>query len=129
MTGPGASASSKGTPTTCHFELLIEFYHCNARHHTLAMAPVPSPKKMQHFMLEVASLDDVGFALDRLNENSVEMSMTLGKHTNDHMVSFYVKTPSGFELEYGWGGRHVDDQDWRVVRHQSMSVWGHRRTA
>lgn len=110
-------------------DLLLEFYHCNSRHHTLAMVPVQNPKRMNHFMLEVASLDDVGFALDRLEACAVEMSSTLGKHTNDHMVSFYVSTPSGFEIEYGWGGRKIDDEDWRVVRHQSTSVWGHRRTA
>ena len=26
---------------------------------------------------------------------------TLGRHSNDQMVSFYMSTPSGFEVEYG----------------------------
>jgi 3,4-dihydroxy-9,10-secoandrosta-1,3,5(10)-triene-9,17-dione 4,5-dioxygenase len=35
--------------------------------------------------------------------------MTLGTHTDDRMTSFYLRTPSGFEIEYGCGGRFVDD--------------------
>ena len=34
---------------------------------------------------------------------------TLGRHPNDRMFSFYAKTPSGFQFEFGWGGREVDD--------------------
>jgi len=51
----------------------------------------------------------------------------LGRHTNDHMLSFYMRTPSGFEVEYGWGARTVDDAAWHVQRHQAPSIWGHRR--
>ena len=40
--------------------------------------------------------------------------MTLGRHTNDLMTSFYVRTPSGFEIEYGTGGLVVDDDTWQV---------------
>ena len=40
--------------------------------------------------------------------------MTLGRHTNDLMTSFYVRTPSGFEIEYGTGGLVVDDDTWEV---------------
>ncbi len=29
----------------------------------------------------------------------------LGRHMNDHMVSFYMANPSGYALEYGWGSR------------------------
>ncbi|MBN9634385.1 MAG: VOC family protein, partial [Actinobacteria bacterium] len=43
----------------------LEFYHCNARHHTLALIPAPMPKRMHHFMLQANTLDEVGFALDR----------------------------------------------------------------
>lgn len=109
------------------FALNIEFFHCNSRHHTLAMAPIGLPKKLNHIMVEVKSIDDVGFALDRIAANDVPLAMTLGRHTNDHMVSFYVYTPSGFEVEYGFGARAVDDETWRVSRHDSMSIWGHKR--
>jgi len=46
--------------------------------------------------------------------------------TNDHMMSFYMRTPSGFDIEYGWGGREVDDSIWQVQYHTSGSMWGHR---
>lgn len=110
------------------FTLLLEFYHCNPRHHSLALAPVPTPKRLLHFMLEAKSLDDVGFALDRVEAQGVELTMSLGKHTNDQMVSFYTKTPSGFELEFGHGGVAVDDDNWHVAHHQAISSWGHKRS-
>jgi 2,3-dihydroxybiphenyl 1,2-dioxygenase len=100
------------------------FLHCNERHHTLAIAAFPLPKRIHHFMLEVSSLNDVGFAFDRLDADGLVTS-TLGCHTNDHMVSFYAATPSGFEVEYGWGARTVD-RSWVVARHDSPSMWGHK---
>lgn len=45
------------------------------------------------------------------------------------MVSFYARTPSGFEVEFGWGGLPVDSATWRVARHEKMSSWGHKRPA
>lgn len=100
------------------------FLHCNERHHTLAIAAFPLPKRIHHFMLEVGSLDDIGFAFDRVDADGL-ITATLGRHTNDHMVSFYAATPSGFEVEYGWGARSVD-RSWAVVRYDSTSMWGHK---
>ncbi|WP_428912453.1 biphenyl-2,3-diol 1,2-dioxygenase [Niallia sp. Krafla_26] len=102
----------------------IYFFHCNGRHHTLALASMPMPKRIQHFMFEVKSLDDVGHAYDRLDNEDL-ITLTLGKHSNDHMISFYAMTPSGIEVEYGWDGRPVDD-DWTVARHDTISAWGHK---
>jgi len=51
----------------------------------------------------------------------------MGRHTNDRMLSFYVRTPSGFSVEYGWGARTVDDRDWQVQLHRTGSIWGHHR--
>ena len=51
-----------------------------------------------------ASLDDVGAASTSSTSASIPLAMTLGRHTNDRMTSFYVRTPSGFEIEYGYGG-------------------------
>jgi biphenyl-2,3-diol 1,2-dioxygenase len=109
------------------FTLLIEFYHCNPRHHTLAIAPIAAPKRINHFMVEMATLDDVGFALDRLGKLGVKQTMTLGKHSNDRMVSFYAATPSGFEVEVGTAGIAVHDDVWRVTHHEAISMWGHKR--
>lgn len=111
---------------TAEFGMDLEFYHCNPRHHTLALVPLPTPRRLNHFMLQVASLDDVGFALDRIAAAKIPLANTLGKHTNDHMVSFYAQTPSGFEVEFGWGARDIDEH-WRVVRHDKTSIWGHKR--
>ena len=36
------------------------------------------------------------------------MTVSLGRHTNDEMISFYLRTPSGFDIEYGFGGKTVD---------------------
>jgi extradiol dioxygenase len=63
--------------------------------------PAAQGKKMWHFMLETNSLDDVGSAFDLAMQKKTPLATDLGKHTNDHMVSFYAMTPSGFEVEYG----------------------------
>lgn len=109
------------------FTLVLEFYHCNPRHHTLALAPMPAPKRLHHFMVEMATLDDVGFAMDRIGACGVKQTMTLGKHSNDQMVSFYAATPSGFEVEVGTAGIEVHDEVWRVTHHEVTSMWGHKR--
>ncbi len=41
-------------------------------------------------------------------------------------MTFYVVTPSGFEVEYGWGGRLIDDGVWQVQRHDRGALWGHK---
>jgi extradiol dioxygenase len=112
--------------------LSLRFFHCAghaARHHTVAMASAPGMVGMHHLMLEVTTLDDVGTALDIANERQLPLAMTLGRHTNDLMTSFYVRTPSGFEIEYGTGGLLVDDDDWEVGLHHSQSIWGHKPPA
>ncbi|MEM7221056.1 MAG: VOC family protein [Pseudomonadota bacterium] len=107
-----------------HLEL--EFLHCNARHHTVALAPAPVDKRLNHFMLQAASLDDVGFALDRAKALEVPFTSSLGRHTNDQMTSFYTRTPSGFEAEFGFGGVMVDEH-WSVGHYTAPSIWGHER--
>jgi 2,3-dihydroxybiphenyl 1,2-dioxygenase len=101
------------------------FAHVNPRHHSLAFGPAPGPSRYHHFMLEVETLDMVGLALDRLTAAEWPMVTTLGKHTNDHMVSFYVDNPSGFEVEYGYCGRKIDDDAWVSSTYESPSLWGH----
>ena len=87
----------------------------------------PSAKHIGHFMIELNSIDDVGRAYDLADERGVWITQRLGRHTNDHMISFYMETPSGFGVEYGWGGRTVDDSNWQVTKHDHFSMWGHRR--
>ncbi|MBX3484289.1 FAD-dependent monooxygenase [Phenylobacterium sp.] len=111
------------------FGIDLEFFHCNPRHHTLALAPIPAPRKMHHFMLQVGSLDEVGFALERAEAAGAPITNTLGRHSNDQMVSFYARTPAGFEVEFGYGAIEVDVATWQVRRHDKMSSWGHKRLA
>jgi 2,3-dihydroxybiphenyl 1,2-dioxygenase len=102
----------------------IGFYHANARHHSLAIGAADQ-KRIHHFMIEVRSLDDVGLALDRTLRAGLRLMHTLGRHPNDHMFSFYARTPSGFNFEFGWGGRDVDDSTWQPTTHHCISEWGH----
>lgn len=102
------------------------FTHCNGRHHTVAWADMPFPKRMHHFLIEVGDIRDVGHAYDRCLDAKQEFEMTLGMHPNDNMFSFYVRTPSGFNIEYGWGGLVIDDDTWQVQHLNQLSTWGHR---
>jgi len=106
------------------------FAHVNPRHHSLAFGTAMGPMKkgFDHFMLEVDSLDVVGATLDRVTATGTPVTVTLGKHTNDHMTSFYLRTPSGCDLEYGVGGRLLDES-WVPTWFRSPSIWGHKRVA
>ncbi len=106
-------------------KLMLTFLHCNPRHHTLALVPAPLDTHMNHFMLQVNSLNDVGFALDRAKSLGLKITSELGCHTNDKMVSFYTQTPSGFDIEFGYGARVVDE-NWSVAHHNAASIWGHK---
>ena len=103
----------------------FRFLGCNPRHHSLALVPMPAPADIVHLMIEVASLDDVGRALDRCTRRGAPVSGTLGRHANDHMVSFYVRTPGGFDIEYGTDGLLVDDATWISRETTAVSLWGH----
>jgi 3,4-dihydroxy-9,10-secoandrosta-1,3,5(10)-triene-9,17-dione 4,5-dioxygenase len=106
--------------------LWMRFLGCNPRHHSLALAPFPAPAGIVHLMIEVASLDDVGRAMDRCARRGAPASATLGRHANDLMVSFYVRTPGGFDIEYGTDGRLVDDATWVSQETTAISLWGHQ---
>jgi 2,3-dihydroxybiphenyl 1,2-dioxygenase len=105
------------------------FMHCNPRHHSLAFAQTPGGKRLSHFMIQVNDLDDVGRTYSLCEREDVPIHQTLGRHVNDEMFSFYVTSPSGFTVEYGYGGRSVDDANWQIERYDATSIWGHRRLA
>ncbi len=102
------------------------FFHVNGRHHSLALIETGN-NGMHHLMVELFSLDDVGQCYDiALNEDRVDV--TLGRHTNDFMTSFYARTPSAFMIECGWGGREIEPSTWKPVEmHDGPSLWGHER--
>jgi 3,4-dihydroxy-9,10-secoandrosta-1,3,5(10)-triene-9,17-dione 4,5-dioxygenase len=107
--------------------LVGTFLHCNPRHHSYAFAAVPGRSRgVGHLMLEVDDLDVLGRAYDRVvKDAAAPLAISLGRHTNDRMVSFYVNSPSGFEVEYGTGGILVDDATWRASRYDRPNAWGH----
>lgn len=101
------------------------FFHGNPRHHTLALIGAAAPRRMDHIMVETHALEDVGAAFDRALARGVPVARSIGQHDNDRMVSFYLETPAGFQIEVGFGGVEVgpDWDDTRVYR--SVSAWGH----
>ena len=108
-------------------QLRLAFLHCNPRHHSVALFEIKGvPKRINHFMLECNSLNDVGIGRDLCLERGIPIGIDLGCHMNDRMVSFYLANPSAFAVEYGWGGRMIDDSVWQIEHYASVdSVWGH----
>lgn len=103
------------------------FLRASARHHSLALADFLPQPGLHHLMLEVQRLEDLGAAYERAQELGVPISMSLGQHVNDRMLSFYVRTPAGFELEYGWKGMLIDDATWTATEFGGRGdLWGHR---
>jgi len=102
------------------------FMHCNQRHHSLGLFEMPMPAGCVHMMLEVNDVDEVGRCNDRRIAADVKLTGTLGRHANDHMVSFYMRSPSGFDIEIGAEGRIVDDWSaYQVFESTVPSFWGH----
>ncbi|HEX7658738.1 MAG TPA: VOC family protein [Pseudonocardiaceae bacterium] len=103
------------------------FFHLNPRHHSLALVQAPSIG-MHHLMVEMMMLDDVGQAYDIARTREKTVNVTLGRHSNDNMFSFYANTPSPFMVECGWGGRTIDPDGWQPIElADGPSLWGHER--
>jgi 3,4-dihydroxy-9,10-secoandrosta-1,3,5(10)-triene-9,17-dione 4,5-dioxygenase len=111
--GPGMSAN---------------FLRCTERHHSVGLVHVGPLDGIHHLMVEVTSLDALGAALDRATDAGCEITKTLGRHLNDKMVSFYMRGPSGFEVEVGFDGLLVDDATWQDHEATGGEPWGHRGT-
>jgi hypothetical protein len=106
------------TPKIC-------FLHVNARHHSLALFENPR-QGIHHLLVELYSLDDVGQGYDIARAQADRVKVSLGRHNNDYMTSFYMQTPSNFLIEYGWGGREVDVATWQPIEMSTLaSFWGH----
>ena len=109
-------------------ELEVRFYHCNARHHTVALARAPFdlPQRLHHIMFELNERDDVGAAFDRAWAAELPIPNGLGRHDNDGMFSFYLQTPAGFQIEVGHGAKVVTDEWNENRRYDRISAWGHQ---
>lgn len=103
------------------------FLHCNPRHHSMAYASFGEPR-VGHIMFETEDVDAVGRAYDRVLAGAAELSSSLGRHSNDLMLSFYVNSPSQLQVEYGTDGLLIDDATWTPRRYSMTSFWGHQRS-
>jgi 3,4-dihydroxy-9,10-secoandrosta-1,3,5(10)-triene-9,17-dione 4,5-dioxygenase len=109
-----------------HPGLALYFLHCdNPRHHSLALFEAEFPTGLVHLMIEADNLDDVGRTIDRCKAHQVPISITLGRHSNDRMVSFYLRTPAGFDVEFGWDAWQVDWKTYIPTKSEIFSLWGH----
>ena len=62
-----------------------------------------------------------------VRELNVPLQTTMGRHVNDDMFSFYMYTPSGFAIEYGAGGKQIEDwSKMKVFETTRGSHWGHQ---
>ena len=109
-------------------ELEVRFYHCNPRHHTVALAEAPFdlPQTLHHLMVEANDRDDVGAAFDRAWASGLPIPNGLGTHDNDRMFSFYVTSPANFAVEFGHGARTITDGWDDNRRYDRISAWGHQ---
>jgi 2,3-dihydroxybiphenyl 1,2-dioxygenase len=112
--------------TTKYFS--VRFYHINGRHHSLALSEFPGHVGFNHLMLEVEHMDDLGRLIDLLDAHETDVMQSLGRHTNDLMTSVYIGSPSGLQIEYGYGGLTVDDLSWVARTYNKPSYWGHKRS-
>jgi len=109
-------------------ELEVKFFHCNARHHSFAMARAPFelPTLIHHIMLETKDVNDVGRAFDRVWNSPLGIANGLGLHDNDRMFSFYVISPGGYQVEVGHGARTIEQPWTENRRYDRISLWGHQ---
>ena len=107
------------------------FFRLNERHHSVALASTrgrrmnPLRSSIHHLNLQAASFDDVAQAYLRCRAMGYSIANAIGQHPNDKELSFYVVSPSGFEVELGWNPILVDEQKWQVGSYRGISLWGH----
>jgi len=110
----------------------VTFLRVNERHHSVAIAATRGRgidmfrTRINHFNIEAATVDDLSFAHERCAQAGYKITRGVGRHPNDRELSFYVMTPSGFELEIGWDALTVDEASWQAGKsYPNMSTWGH----
>jgi 2,3-dihydroxybiphenyl 1,2-dioxygenase len=109
------------------------FLRLNERHHSVAIAATcglrmdPIRTRIHHLNLQAATLDDVTTGYLRCRELGLRIANAIGQHPNDRELSFYVESPSGFEIELGWNPIVVhDERAWQTARYRGISLWGHQ---
>lgn len=113
-------------------QLDVSFLRLNERHHSVAVAATrgvrmnPFRTKIQHMNFQANELEDITRAYLACKKHGFPITMGVGQHTNDREISFYVRTPSDFEIELGWNPIVVDEDNWQPQIHQGISTWGHK---
>ena len=104
------------------------FLHANPRHHSVALIET-GRADLHHLMVEYFSFDDVGQGYDIALGEPDKIATTLGRHPNDAITSYYLRSPSGFMVECGWGGKDVTPGNWQAKESTvGPSLWGHERS-
>jgi 2,3-dihydroxybiphenyl 1,2-dioxygenase len=96
------------------------FFHCNDRQHTLGFG-VGTEKRINHVMIEAKSFDDLAYTYNLVKACNIPIGIDLGRHSNDHLYSFYCANPSGWMCEYAWGSRPALPQS----EYYDSDVYGH----
>jgi extradiol dioxygenase len=118
FSGAPSAMSKRGGPNP-------RFYRCNRRTHCFAYIGIPGMQGVQHMCIEANNIDDVGLAYDLVQERNLPVTLSLGRHTMDTLISFYMRTPTGFDIEFGAGGEHLSD-DFVQQYPSNSEVWGHK---
>ena len=127
------SASGCATPCGCRRILggapsdppvWLRFFGCNPRHHSLALPADPARPASSTSWSRWQQLTTWGCAWTAPSAASHDVR-DAGRHVNDLMLSFYMKTPGGFDVEFGCEGREVDDRSWIARESTAVSLWGH----
>lgn len=105
--------------------MTVNFYHINPRHHSVGLMRLAPINAVHHIMFEVPSVDFVGMALDRAMDAGCKITASLGRHSNDRMLSFYMASPFGFEVEIGCEAIRVGP-DWTPRYYPPGDLWGHK---
>ncbi|WP_182357269.1 VOC family protein [Tomitella gaofuii] len=106
-------------------DMAIHFLHCTPRHHTIALSAVGPVSGTHHIAFEVETVDQVGEAFDRATAAGLDITASLGRHKNDRMLSFYMRSPAGFEVEIGCDPVLIDEDTWVANEFTGGDSWGH----
>ncbi len=95
--------------------------HRGGRHPRAARRPDPHPRPAPQHPGRHSGRRRQSY--QRVHELGFDMALSVGQHTNDKELSYYARTPSGFEWEVGWNPIVIDETTWEPSTHQGISVW------
>lgn len=104
----------------------VQFLRCGPRHHSVALTAIGPLSGLHHIAFELPDIDQVGFALERATRAGTRITASLGRHKNDRMLSFYMRSPAGFDIEIGCDARLIDESTWVTNRFGDGDLWGHQ---